>query len=63
MKRFIVLGREICLFFDSCILIVAFFETLLKSSKLSEAKWQIVMFKFKKMKNSLHGKEAYFNLH
>jgi hypothetical protein len=63
MKRFIVLGIEICLFFDSCIFIVAFFGKILKSSKLSEAKWQIVIFNLKNMKNSLHGKEAYFNLH
>jgi hypothetical protein len=63
MKHFIVLGGEICLFFDPCIFIVASFGKILKSSKLSEVKWQIVIFILKKMKNSLHGKEAYFNLH
>jgi hypothetical protein len=61
MKHFIVLGREICLFFNSCIFIVAVFGKIVKSSKLSEAKWQIVVFKLK-MKNKVHGKEAYFNL-
>jgi hypothetical protein len=63
MKRFIVLGREICLFFDSCIFIDTFFGKMLKRSKLSEAKWQIGMFMLKKIINSLHGQKAYFNLH
>ena len=45
MKCSIILDGEICLFFDSCVIIDTFIGKMLQRSKFSEAKWQILMFR------------------